>query len=131
MTKETPTVADLAETTKTTPGHTAVSLQNLNSVFFDDNDDDYDTDNGLLRGYTVVTNPEEIDTVRAHFEYATMITKNYLISDSGADSCCFGKQCHPISYTGRHAILVGYNPDQTRSGKVPIVSAYQGSKSYS
>jgi hypothetical protein len=29
-----------------------------------------------------------------------------------------------VSYTGRHANLVGYNPDQTRSGKVPIVSAY-------
>ena len=29
-----------------------------------------------------------------------------------------------MSYTGRHAILVGYNPDQTRSGNVPIVSAY-------
>ena len=32
MTKDTPTVANLAETTKTTPAHKVVSLQNLNSV---------------------------------------------------------------------------------------------------
>ena len=107
-----------------TPKEHVVSLQNLNSVLFDDYDDDDDTDDGLLdvRGYTVTT--DEIVTVRAHFEYATTTMRNYLISDSGADSCCLGKQCHPVSYTGRHAILVGYNPEQTRSGKVPIVSAY-------
>jgi hypothetical protein len=45
-------------------------------------------------------------------------------SRTGADSCCLGKHCHPVSYTGRYAILVGYNPDQTRSGKVPIITAY-------
>ena len=42
MTKDTPTVANLAETTKTAPAHTVVSLQNLNSVFFDDDGDDYE-----------------------------------------------------------------------------------------
>ena len=56
-------MANLAETTKTTPAHTAVSLQNLNSVFFDDGDDDYDTDNGTLREYTIVTNPEDTVTL--------------------------------------------------------------------
>jgi hypothetical protein len=60
-------------------------------------------------------------TVHAHFNTAST-AKHYAISDSG-DSCCLGKHCHPVSYTGRYAILVGYNPDQTRSGKVPIITA--------
>ena len=63
-------------------------------------------------------------TVHAHFEYTTTVGKNYGISDSGADSCCLGKHCHPVSYTGRSAVLVGYNPDSTRSGKVPIITGY-------
>jgi hypothetical protein len=58
------------------------------------------------------------------FWYTASTAKHYAISDSGADSCCLGKHCHPVSYTGRYAILVGYNPDQTRSGKVPIITAY-------
>ena len=36
-----------------------------------------------------------------------------------------------ISYSGRYATLVGYNPKTTRSGKVPIVSAYIKAKSSS
>ena len=50
--------------------------------------------------------------------------RNYAISDSGADSCCLGKHCHPVSYTGRYAILVGYNPAQMHSEQIPIVTAY-------
>ena len=97
-------------------------------------DDDMDTDDEEIRVanmQTCVTTDDnqhtqhqEPLTVHAHFEYTTRATKNYAISDSGADSCCLGKHCHPVAYTGRYAILVGYNPDQTRSGKVPIITAY-------
>jgi hypothetical protein len=34
----------------------------------------------------------------------------------------FRQTLSPCVYTGRYAILVGYNPDQTRSGKVPITA---------
>ena len=61
---------------------------------------------------------------RTHTQDNGPFKKNYAISDSGADSCCLGKHCHPVSYTGRYAILEGYNPDQTRSGQIPIVTAY-------
>jgi hypothetical protein len=65
--------------------------------------------------------------VRAHFEYSKvpeLEDKIYAISDGGADSCILGKFAKVISYTGRHANLVGYDPQTTRTEKVPIVSAY-------
>ena len=83
--------------------------------------------NDVRRMYTAISSsdaPETPLSVQAHLNYATPFTRNYAILDSGADSCCLGKHCHPVSYTGRHAILVGYNHNQTRSGKVPIVTAY-------
>jgi hypothetical protein len=65
--------------------------------------------------------------VRAHLEYSNLLedyNKVFAISDSGADSCVLGKHAHIIHYTGRYAHLVGYDPANTRSGKIPIVSAY-------
>ena len=47
----------------------------------------------------------------------------YAISDGGADSCIAGKHAKVESYTGRVAKLVGYNPETTRTEKVPIVTA--------
>ena len=35
-----------------------------------------------------------------------------------------GRNAKVISYTGRYASLVGYDPENTRTDKVPIVSAY-------
>ncbi len=94
-------------------------------------DDDYDTDDEEFHMQMVQhaldpddDNAEVPITVHANFEYTTTGRKNYAISDSGADSCCLGKHCHPVSYTGRHAVLVGYNPESTRSGKVPIITGY-------
>jgi hypothetical protein len=63
-------------------------------------------------------------TAKTHTQDNGPSKKNYAISDSGADSCCLGKHCHPVSYTGRYAILEGYNPERTRSGQIPIVTAY-------
>jgi hypothetical protein len=105
---------------------TVTSLHNMNACLFECDDDE--TDDGVVRNYNMTTTDDDETamplTVHAHFEYATPVAPNYAISDSGADLCCLGKHCHPVSYTGRHAILVGCNPDQTRSGKVPIVTAH-------
>src|SRR5688500_19510001 len=51
-------------------------------------------------------------------------TKTYAITDGGADSCILGKFAKVISHTGRFATLVGYDPNTTRTDKVPIVSAF-------
>src|SRR6478609_11334304 len=61
-----------------------------------------------------------------HFEYIdhSMFKDNiYAISDGGADSCILGKNAKVLSYTGRNANLVGYDPKTTRTEKVPIVTA--------
>jgi hypothetical protein len=104
---------------------TVTSLHNLNACLFEC--DDEETDYGVAQNYNVTTTDDDETamplTVHAYLEYATPVARNYAISDSGADSCCLGKHCHPVSHTGCHAILVGCNPDQTRSGKVPIVTA--------
>ena len=42
-----------------------------------------------------------------------------------------GKMAKVISYTGRHASLVGYDPNTTRTEKVPIVLAYIKARSSS
>src|SRR5687768_12109288 len=47
----------------------------------------------------------------------------YAISDGGADSCILGKMAKVIDYTGRHANLVGYDPKNTKTMHVPIVTA--------
>ena len=72
-------------------------------------------------------NPDNILEVRAHFEYSfipELQSKLNAISDSGADSCILGKMAKVISYTGRYANLVGYDPSTTRTEKLPIVSLY-------
>ena len=65
--------------------------------------------------------------VKAHVEYSIYTAfqnKTYAIADGGADACILGKYAKVISYTGRYANLVGYDPNTTRTEKVPIVSAY-------
>ena len=69
---------------------------------------------------------EDVLKVRAHLEYEKQEwypNKVYAISDGGADSCIVGKHAKIVSYTGRVATLVGYNPKKTRTEKVPIVTA--------
>ena len=71
--------------------------------------------------------------VRAHLEYGSAFNatanpsvtpKVYAISDGGADSTVLGQHAHVINQTGRYATLVGYDLENTRSGRIPIVSAY-------
>ena len=70
--------------------------------------------------------PSDVIEVRAHFEYGnhpSLKNRVYAISDGGADSCILGRNAKTLSYTGRHANLVGYDPNTTRTDKVPIVTA--------
>ena len=98
-------------------------------------DHDYDTDEDdieLFKFMAATTSSDEYDMkdsleIRAHFEYATLFDdpkKVYAISDGGADSCVLGKHAHVIHETGRYATLLGYDPANTKSGRIPIVSAY-------
>jgi len=95
--------------------------------------DSYDTDDDDCMRYmymcNTITAPPGYDDVtpmviHAHLEYSMLGDKHYAISDSGADSSILGMHAHVVSYTGRHAYLVGYDPASTRSAQVPIVSGY-------
>jgi len=64
--------------------------------------------------------------VRAHLEYAEAYkckNKVFGIADGGADSVVLGKHAHVLHETGRYATLVGYDPKNTRSQRVPIVTS--------
>ena len=68
--------------------------------------------------------PSDVLDVGAHFDYYNTDLFNnfiYAISDEGADSCIIGKHAHVLSYTGRYAYLIGYDPATTRKDKVPFV----------
>jgi hypothetical protein len=70
--------------------------------------------------------------IRAHLEYGQnswYSDKVYAISDGGADSCILGQHAKVLEYTGRHANLVGYHPETTKTDKVPIVTALIKAKS--
>jgi hypothetical protein len=89
-----------------------------------DIEEDDDTDDEALNIYMAKTSP--IINVRAHFEYCAdplYLNSIYAISDGGADSCILGKNAKVLSYTGRFANLAGYDPNTTRTEKVPIVTA--------
>ena len=49
--------------------------------------------------------------------------KVFAISNGGADKCIVGLNAKVISYTGKFANLVGYDPRTTFTKKVPIVNA--------
>ena len=103
-------------------------LDKTASLDSDSDEDDVD-DDWIARQFKVTTMSDEDEdiVVKAHFEYAEAYKgdpKVYAISDGGADSFVLGKYAHVINETGRYATLVGYDPQNTRSTKVPIVSAY-------
>ena len=66
----------------------------------------------------------EISATFRHIHQYKIENINYSISDGGADLCVLGKDAHIINKTGHHARLVGYDDKNTRSRRVPIVSAY-------
>ena len=70
--------------------------------------------------------PSDVIDVRAHFEYSDINCfkdKMYAIFDGEADSCILGKMAKVIDYTDKHANLIGYDPNATKTMGVPIVTA--------
>ncbi|HYX14539.1 MAG TPA: hypothetical protein VE944_09245, partial [Nostoc sp.] len=99
-------------------------------------EDEYDTDDDFCHVSSAMMvrvsvdppegNPDTDIEVRAHFEYTSipeLKSKFYAISDSGADSCVLGNMAKVLTYTGRYASLIGYDPANTKSERVPIVTA--------
>ena len=106
-------------------------LANLCVENVDDNGSDVSTDDDALHNvyHTQVIRDENTTDleVRANLEHIANYSGSveaYAIADSGADSCVVGANAEVISYTGRYATLVGYDPKSTRSKRIPIVTAY-------
>lgn len=69
--------------------------------------------------HTLYEASSDVIDVKAHFEYRdnpNFKDAIYAISD-GADSCILGMNAKVLSYTGRFANLVGYDPNTTRKGE--------------
>ena len=101
----------------------------VNMVAQEESEDEDSTCDTVLHGFMVLQSTDDTEDieVRAHLEYAVACkegNKIYAISDGGADSCILGKNAHVLHETNRYATLVGYNPETTRSKRIPIVSAY-------
>jgi hypothetical protein len=93
----------------------------------DENSDEGSTDDEAITSHifhaTMTTDLE----VKAHLELVDNYSgsnKIYAILDGGADSCVLGMNAEVVSYTGRYATLVGYDPKHTKSKRIPIVTAY-------
>ena len=107
---------------------------NMNTDEPNDKDDDSGehpddfTDDDILYFYNLQcaheTQPEDI-VVYANLEWTVSHEdKVYALSDGGADSSILGRHSYVLSDSGRFATLVGYNPANTETKHVPIVSAY-------
>ena len=62
------------------------------------------------------------------FELRQSLEDYFAISDGGADSTILGLTAGNIRHTGRYARLISYDPDNTKYGRVPIVSAFLKTK---
>ena len=96
-----------------------------------DSGEDSDTDYEMLHPSAYMVrhtsddaSSDDID-VKAHFGYrdnSNFKDAIYAISDGGADSFILGMNAKVLSYTGRFANMVGYDPNTTRKEKVPIIT---------
>ena len=128
MSKQYPNIPSNAQP-KSTVANLVNSLGNLDLYESDDDD----TDNEALQTSSVYMisrvqkdPPSDVIDVRAHFEYCNtykFYNKIYATTDGGTDSCILGKNAKVLSYTGRYANLIGYDPNTTLTEKVPIVTA--------
>ena len=95
----------------------------------DSTSDGDETDDDALLVSANMTSIVDTVHIKAHLDYYHAWYGNstdstvYAISDSGADACIVGQNAHVLSYTGRSAVITGYDPSTTMSGKVPIVTA--------
>ena len=108
-------------------------LDNCDDCSFSSNEyKPHDQDNFLHLNIARTTTDEddsyfedlEISATFRHVHQCKTENITYSISDGGADSCVLGKDAYVINQTGRFARLIGYDDKNTRSGRVPIVSAY-------
>ena len=97
-----------------------------NETFSDSSESDEDD---VRIGAMVYRVGEYID-VQANIEYEGRLpcakhspSSSYAICDSAADSCIIGKMAKIEMVTNRTANLSGYDPETTRSPKLPIVTA--------
>jgi len=98
---------------------------------FGNHDDMDETDDDVLytTGSMVTTTVDNPVNYFAHLEYIsawlgqTQSPRTFAVSDSGADATILGSSAKVISYSGRKAIISGYDPNNTKSGQVPIVTA--------
>ena len=118
---------------KQTVANLVNSLGDLNMDSDNDTDNDaIDVNTYMVRTRIPVDPLSDVLDIRAHFEYidsAHFKNTIFAISDGGADSCILGQNAKVLSYTGRHANLIGYDPNTTRTDKVPIVTALIKAKS--
>ena len=87
-------------------------------------------DDGGVRFEGMVKSVKSPLQIKAHLKWQERVighTSSHILShaicDSGADSCVVGKMAKIIGITSGTANLVGYNPQTTKSGTLPIVSA--------
>ena len=114
-------------------------VASINDLDLSDKEEDTDdeaiqnTTAYMVRSRVALDPPTALDppannviSVRAHFEYTIhpfYKDRIYAISDGGADSCILGKYAKVLSHTGRFANLIGYDPNTTKTERVPIVTA--------
>ncbi len=145
-TASTPTIPPQYPTMATTKAQTIATLvdQTSNMAIEDDEDSGADTDDDELMATFRVNMVKAVPTFEGEIEediptYTLDIYKSmrkvfrqqtqsavYAISDGGADTTLVGKHAYikRDGYTGRHARVIGYDPSNTTSHPVPIVTAY-------
>ena len=106
------------------------TVQRAATTAMTDTDSDTTVDEDFMRQTTMVNTSHDNDDLDIHASFRHALNCNtttqlYGITDDGADSTILGSLAKVINHTGRYAQLVGYNPDNTKSGRVPIVLAYQ------
>jgi hypothetical protein len=100
------------------------TLSSLNALQIDDED----TDDELFCTMNMVSMIQDhelrvdMDVVDFYMNNVSTNDPIYGLSDGGADSCLLGQKCKVVSYTGRVATLVGYEPGSTRKQHIPIVT---------
>lgn len=102
----------------------AISLGDIESDSTDDEMMEHSMN--MVRRTVPLDPPSDVIGVKAHFEYIDSNFcdgKIYAISDGGANSCILGLKAKIISHTGRFVSLVGYDPNTTRTERVPIARA--------
>lgn len=80
----------------------------------------------IIRKVNPMDSSSYVIDVKVHFkciDHNSFDNKIDAMSDGSADSCILGMNAKALSYTGKYTNLVGYDPINTKTEKVPIVIA--------